>query len=132
MDLIRLENVTKMYGEKALFLNIDLRINRGQKVALVAKNGAGKSTLLRVMAGLEQPEGETAGVRLHRDIRLGYLPQEPELFDRHSVLDAVLDADTPLGAAAAALYAQFVEDEDGRGRDFSAMLPRFEGRKRGD
>ena len=43
-----------------------------------------------------------------------------------------VDADTPLGAAAAALYAQFVEDEDGRGRDFSAMLPRFEGRKRGD
>tara|TARA_B100001057_G_scaffold288066_1_gene288102 strand:+ start:348 stop:1223 length:876 start_codon:yes stop_codon:yes gene_type:complete len=43
-----------------------------------------------------------------------------------------VDADTPLGAAAAALYALFVEDEDGRGRDFSAMLPRFEERKRGD
>ena len=43
-----------------------------------------------------------------------------------------VDADTPLGAAAAALYAQFVEDEDGRGCDFSAMLPRFEERKRGD
>ncbi|KGM48277.1 3-hydroxyisobutyrate dehydrogenase [Pseudooceanicola atlanticus] len=41
------------------------------------------------------------------------------------------DADTPMGAAAAALYAQFVEDEDGAGRDFSAMLPRFEGRGRG-
>ena len=43
-----------------------------------------------------------------------------------------VDADTPLGAVAATLYAQFVEDEDGRGRDFSAMLPRFEERKRGD
>ena len=41
-----------------------------------------------------------------------------------------VDADTPLGAAATALYKEFVEDEDGRGRDFSAMLPRFEGRKR--
>ncbi len=41
------------------------------------------------------------------------------------------DADTPMGALAAALYARFVEDEDGRGRDFSAMLPRFEGRHRG-
>ena len=40
------------------------------------------------------------------------------------------DADTPMGAAAAALYAQFVEDEDGAGRDFSAMLPRFEKRRR--
>ncbi|MEM8576272.1 MAG: 3-hydroxyisobutyrate dehydrogenase [Pseudomonadota bacterium] len=40
------------------------------------------------------------------------------------------DADTPMGAAALALYRRFVEDEDGRGRDFSAMLPRFEGRGR--
>ncbi|MFD1158314.1 3-hydroxyisobutyrate dehydrogenase [Roseovarius aestuarii] len=38
------------------------------------------------------------------------------------------DADTPLGQAARDLYAQFVEDEDGAGRDFSAMLPRFEAR----
>ena len=41
-----------------------------------------------------------------------------------------VDADTPMGAAATAVYEQFVEDEDGRGRDFSAMLPRFERRKR--
>lgn len=42
-----------------------------------------------------------------------------------------VDADTPMGQMAAALYAQFVEDEDGKGRDFSAMLPRFEKRGRG-
>jgi 3-hydroxyisobutyrate dehydrogenase len=41
------------------------------------------------------------------------------------------DADTPLGRAATALYATFVEQEDGAGRDFSAMLPRFETRRRG-
>ena len=41
------------------------------------------------------------------------------------------DADTPMGQAAAALYAQFVEAEDGKGKDFSAMLPRFEKRGRG-
>lgn len=40
------------------------------------------------------------------------------------------DADTPMGALAQALYAHFVEDEDGAGRDFSAMLPRFEKRGR--
>lgn len=39
-------------------------------------------------------------------------------------------ADTPLGAAATALYADFVESEDGLGRDFSAMLQRFEKRRR--
>ncbi len=43
---------------------------------------------------------------------------------------AAVDADTPLGAAATALYGTFVEYEDGSGRDFSAMLPRFEKRGR--
>ena len=42
-----------------------------------------------------------------------------------------VNADTPMGQLAAALYRQFVEDEGGRGMDFSAMLPRFEGRGRG-
>lgn len=42
-----------------------------------------------------------------------------------------VDADTPMGAAATALYEQFVEREDGAGTDFSAMLPRFEQRGRG-
>ena len=42
-----------------------------------------------------------------------------------------VDADTPLGEAARALYDRFVNREDGAGRDFSAMLPRFSERKRG-
>ncbi len=41
------------------------------------------------------------------------------------------DADTPMGALAALLYQTFVEDEGGKGKDFSAMLPRFEARNRG-
>jgi 3-hydroxyisobutyrate dehydrogenase len=42
-----------------------------------------------------------------------------------------VDADTPMGRKAAELYRRFVEDEDGRGKDFSAMLPRFKKRHRG-
>ncbi|MDF3608049.1 3-hydroxyisobutyrate dehydrogenase [Paracoccus sp. DMF-8] len=42
------------------------------------------------------------------------------------------DADTPMGQLATALYGAFVEEEGGKGRDFSAMLPRFAGRGRGD
>lgn len=41
------------------------------------------------------------------------------------------DADTPMGELAMALYKKFVEDEDGKGKDFSAMLPRFSARGRG-
>lgn len=42
----------------------------------------------------------------------------------------LVDADTPMGARALELYTQFVEDEDGKGKDFSAMLPRFAARGR--
>lgn len=43
---------------------------------------------------------------------------------------ASVDADTPMGALANALYEKFVREEDGLGKDFSAMLPRFEHRSR--
>ncbi|MFN7003216.1 MAG: 3-hydroxyisobutyrate dehydrogenase [Roseinatronobacter sp.] len=42
-----------------------------------------------------------------------------------------VNADTPMGARATELYASFVENEDGKGRDFSALLPRFSARGRG-
>ncbi|MEM6589149.1 MAG: 3-hydroxyisobutyrate dehydrogenase [Pseudomonadota bacterium] len=63
----------------------------------------------------------------------GYRPgfaAELMLKDLRLAMDAAksADADTPLGRAAQELYAQFVENEDGLGKDFSAMLPRFEGR----
>ena len=43
---------------------------------------------------------------------------------------AAVDADTPMGALATSLYKKFVEEEDGAGKDFSAMLPRFEKKSR--
>ena len=96
MNYLTLENVTKSYGEKVLFQNLDLQISQGQKVALVAKNGSGKTTLLRVIAGQEGAEGETSKVWIHRDIRIGYLEQEPDFFDEHTVLEAVLDSNNPI------------------------------------
>ncbi|TXB66349.1 ABC-F family ATP-binding cassette domain-containing protein [Phaeodactylibacter luteus] len=96
MNYLNLENVTKMYGEKVLFDNIALQVNQGQKVALVAKNGSGKTTLLRVIAGEEPAEGEAASVYLHRDVRIGFLNQDPEFFEEHTILEAVLDSDNAM------------------------------------
>lgn len=95
MNYLTLENVTKTYGEKVLFENISLQVNQGQKVALVAKNGTGKSTLLRVIAGQEAPEGETAKILVRRDIRIGYLVQEPDFYEEDTILDAVFDSEHP-------------------------------------
>jgi ATP-binding cassette subfamily F protein uup len=95
MNYLSLERISKMYGEKVLFDNITLQINRGQKVALVAKNGSGKSTLLRIAAGKESPEGENFRVFMHREVQAGFLDQDPDFFPHHTVLEAILDADTP-------------------------------------
>lgn len=96
MNYLTLENVSKTYGDKVLFKGIDLQINKGQKVALVAKNGSGKSTLLRVIAGQEPPEGEGSRVLLHRDVRLSFLDQDPGFYEEHTALEAVFDSDNPM------------------------------------
>lgn len=95
MNYLTLENVTKTYGEKVLFQNINLQVNKTQKVGLVAKNGSGKSTLLKVVAGLEKSEGEQARMIMHRDARVGFLFQDPEFNPNHIIIEAALDADNP-------------------------------------
>jgi ATP-binding cassette subfamily F protein uup len=96
VNYLSIENISKTYGEKVLFAGLSLQINKGQKVALVAKNGTGKTTLLRVIAGTEAPEGENASVLVHKSVRVGYLEQDPTFGEHGSVLDAVFDADTEL------------------------------------
>ncbi len=96
VNYLSLENVSKTYGEKVLFSGLSLQINKGQKVALVAKNGTGKTTLLRVLAGKEAPEGENASVWVYKGARMGYLEQEPEFWEQGSVLDAVFESDTEI------------------------------------
>ena len=93
MNYLTLENITKSFGEKILFENINLTIAKGQKIALIAKNGTGKTTLLRVIAGTESVEGELAKVIVSKDIVTRYLKQEPYFNDDDTVLEASLDSD---------------------------------------
>lgn len=96
MNFLTLENITKTYGEKVLFRGISLYIDKGQKIGLIAKNGTGKTTLMRVIAGREGSEGESAKIELRKDIRIGWLDQEPEFHPDLDVLSAVLDDTNPM------------------------------------
>ena len=87
MNYLSVKNLSKSYGEKPLFEDINFGLDKGDKTALIARNGAGKSTLLKIIAGKEFPdEGE---VVLRKGVRTGYLSQEPE-FDGELTIDDLL------------------------------------------
>lgn len=73
MNLLNLENISKNYGEKELFKNINLGINEGNKIGLIGINGTGKTTLLKIIAGLEEPDN--GRVIKGNSVRIEYLPQ---------------------------------------------------------
>jgi ATP-binding cassette subfamily F protein uup len=74
MNLLNVENISKSYGEKILFKNINLGINEGDKIGLIGINGTGKTTLFKIIAGLEEPD---EGVVVKgSSVRIEYLPQK--------------------------------------------------------
>src|SRR5205807_241110 len=80
-----------------LFENLSLNIEKGQKVALIAKNGAGKTSLLNILTGNDTPD--TGRVILSKDIHLGFLAQEPDLNDDDTISEAILSPDNVMLAA---------------------------------
>ena len=71
--VVGLEGVSKSYGDKHIYSDIDLKLFRGEHVALVGPNGAGKSTLMKIIAGLEPP---TTGTRdLGTNVGVAYYAQ---------------------------------------------------------
>lgn len=112
MNYLTLENVTKMYGEKVLFKNITLFIDRFQKIALVAKNGTGKTTLMRVLAGIEGIEGETSKILIRKDIRTGFLHQDPDFRATDTIMEAVFDSPNILMQAVKAYERALLHPEE--------------------
>ncbi|NOT37530.1 MAG: ABC-F family ATP-binding cassette domain-containing protein [Saprospiraceae bacterium] len=90
MNYLTLENVSLSYGEKVLLDHIDLKVNQGDKIAIIARNGSGKTSMLRIIAGIEKPEGDTSQFWMNQDIKIAYLPQDPEVIAGHTVLETIL------------------------------------------
>lgn len=88
---MQVENLTKSFGDHLLFENISFGIADNQRVALIAKNGAGKTTLLNIIAGKE--DYKNGNITFRRDLRVGYLDQDPDFPKELSVLDACLQTD---------------------------------------
>ena len=83
-----LKNIRLAFGDNKLFADVELYINRGDKICLVGRNGSGKSTLLKVIAGVIEPDdGE---IFMQPGTKVAYMPQEPDLSSYACLKDAVI------------------------------------------
>jgi ATP-binding cassette subfamily F protein 3 len=86
--VLELDGVSKSFGSKRVFSNLNQTIWHGERVGLIGANGAGKSVLLKMILGQEQPDaGE---IKIGPSISIGHYAQEHETLDfDQTVLDAV-------------------------------------------
>ncbi|MDA9121235.1 ABC-F family ATP-binding cassette domain-containing protein [Flavobacteriales bacterium] len=121
MNYLSAENLSRSYGERILFQDITFGIDKGQKMALVAKNGTGKTSMLRILAGLEP--SETGEVVTRNGVSIGYLQQEPELNPNHSVMDAIYDPTNEIMSVVREYEEAMLDegDTDRMQRSFDAM-----------
>ena len=87
--MIAFENISKQYGDKALFDGVAFSINEKNNTALIGPNGSGKTTLLKMIQGAEQPD--KGAVAIPGGLSIGWLPQEIETLSDATPLDTVLE-----------------------------------------
>ncbi len=73
-DVVAVERVSKRYGQRVVYDNFNLNVQRGQRWAVMGRNGAGKTTLLRMIAGATSPDEGT--IKLGASLRTGYFAQQ--------------------------------------------------------
>ena len=84
--ILDVQNLSKAFGAHVLFENISFSIGEGQHVGLIAKNGTGKTTLLSLLSGKEPVD--SGSIIYRKDVRVGFLEQQPKFDPEESVLDA--------------------------------------------
>lgn len=94
MNYISAEQLSKSYGEKILFKNINIGINEGDKVALIGINGSGKSSLLKIIGGIDVSDGGTNSVR--KGTKIGFLGQNPVFDETKTVFENVFSSPNSL------------------------------------
>lgn len=87
MNIINIENVTKVFGDRVLLDKVSLGINEHDKVGIIGVNGTGKSTLLKIVAGIEN--ADSGNVVIANKATLAYLPQQPVFEKDETILDYV-------------------------------------------
>jgi ATPase subunit of ABC transporter with duplicated ATPase domains len=86
--MVTVQNVTKRYGNRVLFQEINLKLDRNKRYGLIGANGAGKTTFLKILSGQDNEfEGE---VIIPKANKVGVLGQNQYAFEKYTIMDAVL------------------------------------------
>ncbi|TDS55947.1 ABC transporter ATP-binding protein [Myroides indicus] len=80
--MVRIEKLSKSFGNHIVFQNVNLELNSGKIYGVVGKNGAGKTTLFNCICGLEKYQGSITSSEGKIKDFTGYLPAEPYFFDK--------------------------------------------------
>ncbi len=91
MNIINIEHISKLFGDKLIFDDASFGLQEGDKVGIVGINGTGKSTLLRMVAGEETPD--SGQIIRQNNLKIAYLPQTPEFPKDATVLSYALSGD---------------------------------------
>jgi ATPase subunit of ABC transporter with duplicated ATPase domains len=86
--MLVVNNVTKRYGPKVLFENVNVQFDPGKRYGVTGANGAGKSTLLEMLAG--QEDWDAGSIDLPGGTRIGVLEQNHFVYDEQRILDTVM------------------------------------------
>ena len=89
MNILNIEHISKIYGEKVIFDDVSLGIHSGDKIGVIGVNGTGKTTLLKIIAKINEPD--KGQIICGNGIRASYLPQNPEFPKKQSILEYVMD-----------------------------------------
>ena len=94
LSYLQADGISRRIGDRVLFENIYLNINKDDKIAIIAVNGAGKSSLLEIIAGIEAPDNGSLSIR--RGLKTSYLKQYPVLNESNSIIDELFSTDSEL------------------------------------
>lgn len=123
MPHITLDNACLAFGHHPLLSHASFQLDAGERVGLIGRNGAGKSSLLKVIAGTTMLDDGT--VWRAPNVRIVYVPQEPELNPSHSVFEAVAEGLGPLQQTLID-YHQVTHDMSLPNADVDALMAKMQ------